>query len=164
MATMRLQTIDGQHDATLRLQQGFQALGISAGQSTQLVVTIKQIGDGSFGEDDTLTSELLVDFWDATVFSVTKLANGRDYIETELVVWQGIMGFRFGAIGEVKSATVRVGATTDEENKPENGVEGSDGAKVTIVSPKQVATFRAMCGDGMKTESAVGGADVVGYA
>jgi hypothetical protein len=50
VADVGLQAVHGQHDAALRAQQRFEALGIGGGQRPQFVVTVQEVADGPFGD------------------------------------------------------------------------------------------------------------------
>ena len=147
VADVRLQAVDGQHDALLAAQQPAQALRVGRGEGAEFVIAVEQVADGALGEDDAAAGELLMDLGDAAVLGVAEAADQGDDVEAELVVGQGEVGFGLGAVGAVVARAGGVGAAADAQRQAGDGVEGRHGAVVGVVDGEALAALGAVGGD-----------------
>jgi len=110
VADLGLQAVDGQHDATLRPQQGPQPLGVGGGQGLAFVVAVQQIGDRAGSHGDAPAGQRLVDLGDGAVLGMAEPAHQRNDVEAKLMVGQGEVGLGLRSVGPVVARAVGVGA------------------------------------------------------
>lgn len=89
------------------------------------------------------------------MFGVAEAADGGQDIQAELVIRQGEVRLRLGPIGSEEAGAIGIGATSDQERQPKDAVEGSDRAKVIVVSMKPSSTFGTVKRDGNQAQRAV---------
>jgi hypothetical protein len=99
VADIGLQAVEGQHDAALVAQQGFEALGVGGAEGLELVVAVEQVGDGAWGNGEPAAGQLVVDLGDAAVFGVSESADEGEDVKAELVVGQGEVGLGLRTVG-----------------------------------------------------------------
>jgi hypothetical protein len=156
MAHVGLQAVDGQDHSLLPVRDPAQVLGIGGGQRAEFIVTVKQVGDGAFGNDHTATLEFVPDLRHAPVFRVAESADEGDDVEAEFMMGQGKMRFRFGTEGAVVTTALPIGAAADVKGKVDDIRQGGDGSEVVIIGPERGLAFRAMAGNGLERLGAGG--------
>ncbi len=89
-----------------------------------------------------------MDLGDAAVLGIAEVADQGDDVEAELMMGQGIVGFRLGTVGLVEAWAGGVGAAPDEEDQADGALQGGDGAAGFVSIPEGVAARRAAPGQG----------------
>src|SRR5262249_16697690 len=142
VADVRLQAVQSQDQAALLGQQGTQPRRVAAGQGTQLVIAVQQVGDRALGQDEAASGQFLMDLGEAGVLRVPQGADQGDDVQSELVVGQGEPAFGLGSIGATVAGASDVMAPADVQGQASDAVQSGDGASVVVIDPQGLPAGR----------------------
>jgi hypothetical protein len=88
-----------------------------------------------------------MEFGNATVFGVAQPAHEGDDVESELVMRECKVRFRFRPVGAVEARTSKIGTAPNMKSKACDSIKRGDSTVIGIVSPESVLAFRAVVND-----------------
>jgi hypothetical protein len=132
----RLQTIKGEDDMALLLEELFEAGRLREMQREQFFVALQEVGDGARSNGDVQVLEGFVDLGDGAMLTVAQRANVGNHIQTEFAMRQSPSALFFGTNGQMVARTGRVGAAQDGQGQAGDIVEGGDGALGLVEVPQ----------------------------